>query len=794
MSDAGPQGLQTDRHRQQDYSSDDEDVVPNIEEQRTIIRSGEPVVNLVHDALPAHWDQLINQSHRPPLSSCGSVASADVTNTDYDEDAIDYITNHLRRHCEVGEGNGDDPSGFRICGSSADSAEESASDSADSVHDSDEQPSESEEEAERHINFAAQSEGDFQRYLASVRECADEDLLSADGLKRKFFRIRSKSSKATEKAANSYWQLFREFLPHFKLQSYLTVRNKMQRGVPMPTTDYTFIDIEKKEEFVIGDTKVFPRKQFGDTSKYEVVDEYSRTPLLNMFNFFLASHFDADEDIKMRNHKVTFSLDGVPIDKSSGRGMDIASVQFEGCKNVYIIAIHIYRHGRPKSLSNDLDTFVKEVKRIPQLTVKQIVADAPCRAHIKNVTGHSGRYSCESCYARGNDGTPIRWPASTMNSPHLRCNESVRTLALKMDNNEFSKQELLEGHNFGVKGSSPLMKLTNFDMIYQCQPDPMHNLWLGAGKHIIMRTLSFRSKDIAKILNAKKTTNKISTSKPVEKMMNAMNTHLLVTKMISEVPRQTRSIWHLLRYKASEWKSLIVILFVIIIDAFTDGGYNPHARVWAKYVYLCRLAMLPDELYQEFSDSELAGYHQEFYDDFERVFGINGCTFNIHAFSHTQQYRKRNYLSDVTTEPFEDNYRFVAGMYHSGTLSVSNQICRGMNFLRLYKHQCWKKMTLEVREDNVNRTSRKLANDLFYSCHQKFYRAIQSLPNNVFICREIMTSRFTRIERLNWDKVGVRVFEREGTVDVSINMSDMMCKAVICKHLIVAVFSEILLC
>jgi hypothetical protein len=164
------------------------------------------------------------------LSSCGSVASADVTNTDYDEDAIDYITNHLRRQCEIGERNGDvvNPSGFRICRSSADSASESASDSADSVHDSDEEPAESDEEAERHINFAAQSEGDFQRYLASVRECADEDSLSADGLKRKFFRIRSKSSKATEK------------LP-----------------------------------IAVGDTTVFPRRQFGDTSKYEVVDEYS---------------------------------------------------------------------------------------------------------------------------------------------------------------------------------------------------------------------------------------------------------------------------------------------------------------------------------------------------------------------------------------------------------------------------------------------------------------------------------------------------------------------------------------
>jgi hypothetical protein len=792
MSDGGLQGLHRDRHRQQDYSSDDEDVVPNIEEQRAIRRSGEPVVNSVHNALPAHWDQPTSP-HRPPLSSCGSVASADVTNTDYDEDAIDYITNHLRRQCEIGQRNGEvgdvvNPAGFRICGNSADSASESASD------DSDEEPSESDEEAERHINLAAQSEGDFQRYLASVRECADVDSLTADGLKRKFFRIRSKSSKATEKAANSYWQLFREFLPHFKLQTYQTVRDKMQRGVPMPTTDYTFKDIENEQEFVIGDTTTFPRKEYGDTSKYELVEEYSRTPLLKMFNFFLACHYDGDEDIKMRHHKVTFSLDGVPIDKSSGRAMDIASVQFEECKTVYIIAIHIFLQGRHKNVSRDLDTFVDEVKRIQQLTVKHVVADAPCRAHMKNQIGHSGHYSCESCYERGDDGKPVRWPASTMNSQALKCNETVRALALKMDNNEFSAEELLECHNFGIKGSSPLMKLRNFDMIYQCQPDPMHNMMLGCGKHIIMRTLAFRSDDIEKIFEAKKTTTKISASDPVEKMMNAINTHLLVTKMISEVPRQTRSIWNMLRYKASEWKSLIMILFVIIIDAFIEGGYITHARVWAKYVYLCRVSMLPDELYQEFSDSELAGYHQEFYEDMERTLGPNGCTFNIHAFSHTQQYRKRNYLSDVSTEPFEDNYRFVTGMYHSGTRSVGNQICRGMNFLRLYKHECTKKMKIQVREDNNNRTSKKLANDLLYTCDGKFFRALEFLPNNVLKCHEIKTSQYVYIERMNWDKVGVRVYKREDTVDVNVNVVDVLCKAVICKHLIVAVFSEILLC
>jgi hypothetical protein len=42
--------------------------------------------------------------------------------------------------------------------------------------------------------------------------------------------------------------------------------------------------------------------------------------------------------------------------------------------------------------------------------------------------------------------------------------------------------------------------------------------------------------------------------------------------------------------------------------------------------------------------------------------------------------------------------------------------------------------------------------------------------------------------------VGVRIYNGESAVNVTLDMSDFMCKAVICKNLIVAVFSEILLC
>jgi hypothetical protein len=102
------------------------------------------------------------------------------------------------------------------------------------------------------------------------------------------------------------------------------------------------------------------------------------------------------------------------------------------------------------------------------------------------------------------------------------------------------------------------------------------------------------------------------------------------------------------------------------------------------------------------------------------------------------------------------------------------------------------KQTLE--ENNTKRTSKKLQNDLFYSCDQRFYRVTQKLPNDVLKCREIKTEKYVYIRRLDWKKVGVRVYNRESGVDVLVDMSDVMCKAVICKNLIVAVFTEILLC
>lgn len=94
------------------------------------------------------------------------------------------------------------------------------------------------------------------------------------------------------------------------------------------------------------------------------------------------------------------SLDGVSESKSSTVSLDVYSIKFKGCKDIYPIKII-----RPLNKA-----YIDEIKQLSsvisaliasQLIIQALIADNPKRAFIRNSLQHSGRHSCEYCFESG---------------------------------------------------------------------------------------------------------------------------------------------------------------------------------------------------------------------------------------------------------------------------------------------------------------------------------------------------------------------------------------------------------
>lgn len=104
----------------------------------------------------------------------------------------------------------------------------------------------------------------------------------------------------------------------------------------------------------------------------------------------------------VRPTKVVLSVDGVAETKSSRRSLEVVSLQFSGCREVYpcfILRPEVDQKKHSKDafdayLSVFLDELVQE-----GLELDKAVADAPERANLRKQKLYGGYSSCDLCLA-----------------------------------------------------------------------------------------------------------------------------------------------------------------------------------------------------------------------------------------------------------------------------------------------------------------------------------------------------------------------------------------------------------
>lgn len=173
------------------------------------------------------------------------------------------------------------------------------------------------------------------------------------------------------------------------------------------------------------------------------------------------------------------NIDGIPLANSS-------SVQFWPilCKinqslyklEPFIVAVYCGQ-SKPSNIEEYLKDFINEYKilcntgivinmKLYSVSILGFICDAPARAFIKQIKGHTGFYGCERCIQKGTH--PFGATIFNKIDSELRTNES------------FLSQSQFEHHN----GVSPLVEI-NFPMVTGFILDPMHLVYLGIIKRIL---------------------------------------------------------------------------------------------------------------------------------------------------------------------------------------------------------------------------------------------------------------------------------------------------------------------
>jgi len=170
-----------------------------------------------------------------------------------------------------------------------------------------------------------------------------------------------------------------------------------------------------------------------------------------------------------------FNIDGLPIDK---RGSSFWPILCGLCINDSIkpfIVGSYFGLKKPSSINEYLSEFVEELNEILtnglqindlilDVHIKGIIADAPARAFIKQVKGHSGYFVCEKCEEEG------EYLSGSLSFPGYRT--QLRTFINRSNEDHYI-------------GTSPLLRIIGLGLISCIPLDYMHLCCLGIMKQIL---------------------------------------------------------------------------------------------------------------------------------------------------------------------------------------------------------------------------------------------------------------------------------------------------------------------
>lgn len=306
------------------------------------------------------------------------------------------------------------------------------------------------------------------------------------------------------------------------------------------------------------------------------------------------------------NIDLQINIDGLPLFKSSQMQVwpILCCINQMLPKDPFVIGIFSGK-SKPCSLDEYLEMFVDETILLQKnglsiaghlynINIDSFICDAPARAFVKNIKGHSGYFGCDKCTQEGEYHNKMTFP--DINAP-LRTDVA------------FNELEQEEHH----KGSTPLSKLS-LGMVSQFPLDYMHLVCLGVVKRLICAWIKG----------------------PLKMRLPSRQTQSISDRLIQcaahvprEFARKPRSLSDVDRWKATEFRQFLLYSGPVVLQGIlSDVLYKHFLLLCVGISILCSPQLSVD----------LCQYAQEllvaFVQDVLNIYGVDMMVYNVHSLVH----------------------------------------------------------------------------------------------------------------------------------------------------------------
>jgi len=342
-----------------------------------------------------------------------------------------------------------------------------------------------------------------------------------------------------------------------------------------------------------------------------------------------------------------FNIDGLPVDKKGKSFWPILCsflLEFK-LTNPFIVGAYFGKK-KPYSVQEYLQPFVEELNHLLahgltinditlNIKIKGIIADAPARAFIKQIKGHSGYFACEKCTEEGDylSGS-ISFPEGTA---QLRTDESF---VLRSN----------EEHHVGM---SPLLEISSFGLVSCIPLDYMHLCCLG----IMKKILHF-------MVRGSTVTNSYCSTRLSKDQIEKVNDRMDIVKqwLCRDFARVPQNLNEFNTYKATEFRQIMMYTGPFLFKNIVQHEVYNNFMI---FNILMRLLSCKKTVYAQHEYAVALSKH--FLSTFCNVYGRGNVSYNVHSIIHLpHDCKKYGVVDSFSSFPFENYLQHVKQIVQPG--------------------------------------------------------------------------------------------------------------------------------
>ena len=237
----------------------------------------------------------------------------------------------------------------------------------------------------------------------------------------------------------------------------------------------------------------------------------------------------------------------------------------------------------------------------------------------------------------------------------------------------------------GLKGKSLLLDQPSFHIIKDTPCEYMHSTCLGVVRRLTELTFHV-GENRDRVTNRKRSDPK------------KFNDLILLIQVPCEYGRRCRildfGVW-----KAAEFRNLILFIFPIVLECI-EHDFKDEKRIWLHLAFMIRACVLSNEEFRIVNVEDVKSACKKFYILYEKVFGEINCTYSIHVVGgHLLSIKQNRPLTFKSAFKFENFFSEMRHLFQAGTISPLKQILKNCFVKRLLEyHFCEKKNNFQARK------------------------------------------------------------------------------------------------